>query len=170
MDSVVIPAGTVVLSPCAEEDFEDYYAVRCGESDIFWMGYEGPPDREAMRSVFMDRLGNNRLERPGDKRIHMIRTDGRNVGFIQFSLSAEGLEFGYSVLDGERGKGYGSAGMRIAAVLARQYCDHCFAHIRDDNFASRKAMTRAGLKATDDHVTKYFRGTGEVGYRKYILE
>ena len=159
----------IKLVPSEMNDFVDYFAIRCGESDVFWMGYDGPPDRAVMESCFKTRLGGNRFSQPGDKRIYMIKASGRNVGFIQFSLSDEGLEFGYSVLDQERGKGYGSAGMRAAAVVAKQYSDYCFAHIRDDNYASQIAMKKAGLKPTDDVVMKLFPKTGVVGYRKYEL-
>lgn len=161
--------ANITLSPAEPRDFEDYYAIRCGKSDMFWMGYEKPPVRDAMERLFMGRLGTSRLEQPGDKRIYMIQADEKNVGFIQFSLGEEGLEFGYSVLDGQRGKGYGSAGMKQAVVLAKEYETCCFAHIRDDNIASITAMTRAGLKPTDDAVMKYFPQSGLVGYRKYIL-
>lgn len=159
----------ITLEPCREADFEDYYAIRCGESDIFWMGYDGPPSREVMKDVFMSRLGGGRLALPGDKRINMIKADGRNVGFIQYTITDEGLEFGYSVLDGERGRGYGSAAMQIAVREARKYCETCVAHIRDDNIASQRAMMKAGLVPTDDVELKLFPRTGYVGYRKYIL-
>lgn len=159
----------VTVEPCIESDFDDYYAIRCGESDIFWMGYDGPPEREMMKKVFLSRLGGNCLEKPGDKRIYMIKADDRNVGFIQFSLSDEGLEFGYSVLDQERGKGYGSSGMTCAVRMAKQFSDYCFAHIRDDNIASQKAMMEAGLKPTDEYEMRPFPKTGMVAYRKYVL-
>ncbi len=160
----------IELIPCIAEDFDDYYAIRCGESDIFWMGYEGKPDEDMMRKIFMSRLGDNRLECPGDKRIHMIKADGKNVGFIMFTLSEEGLEFGYSVLDEERGKGYGSAGMKLAVDMALKVSNNCFAHIRDDNLASQKAMSRAGLVPTDDVEMKDYPRTGIVAYRKWVLK
>ena len=160
----------VELVPCSLSDFEDYYEIRCGESDIYWMGYNGPPDKEAMRKVFMTRLGGNRFETPGDKRIHMIKVDGKNVGFVQFSLSDEGLEFGYSVLDQKRGHGFGSAGMKLAVEQARMYGYKCFAHIRDDNIASQKAMMKAGLKPTSKYEMKPFPGSGIIAYREYVLE
>ena len=159
----------ISLEPSQQSDFEDYYAIRCGESDIFWMGYEGPPARDTMANVFMSRLGEKRFEQPGDKRIYMIKKDGKNVGFIQLSLSEEGLEFGYSVLDGQRGKGYGSEGIKQAVKIAKRYRYKCFAHIRDDNIASQKAMMKAGLKPTDEVEMKAFPKSGMVGYRKYVL-
>ena len=162
--------SNIRLKPSALGDFDDYYAIRCGESDIYWMGFDGPPERMVMEKVFKERLGNNRFAQPGDKRIYMIQVDERNVGFIQFSLSNEGLEFGYSVLDQERGKGYGSAGIKQAVDIAKLCCDHCFAQIRDDNIASQKAMGRAGFKRTDSFIVKDFPHAKNVKYRKYILE
>ena len=159
----------VTLVPATLNDFEDYYAIRCGVSDIFWMGYDGPPERELMKNIFMSRLGDSPLTSSGDKRIYMIKADAKNVGFVQFTINDEGLEFGYSVLDQERGKGYGTAGMKLAVAEALQYSSHCFAQIRDDNIASQLAMTHAGLKATNDYKLKLFPKSGMIKYRKYIL-
>lgn len=159
----------IQLKPAEPQDFEDYYEVKCGASEIFWMGYDGIPAREKMEQVFMSRLGSIPFGKPGDKRINMIQVDGRNVGMIQFSLSDEGLEFGISIKETEQGKGYGSIGMRQAMSMAKQYSKHCFAHIRDDNIASQKALTQAGLKPTDEVEMKHFPQTGMVAYRKYIL-
>lgn len=157
----------IVLVPAVPDDYEDFFAIRCGESDVFWNGYEGPPEKNMMRDIFMARLGDHALEQNGDKRIYMIKADGRNVGYIGMTYSDEGIEFGYSVLDPERGKGYGSEGMKQAVKLAKQYSDHCFAHIRDDNIASQKAMAKAGLFPTEDVAPRYFLNTGWVGFRKY---
>ena len=160
----------IELVPARPEDFEDYYAVKCGASEIFWMGYDGIPAREKMYEVFMSRLGSVRFSQPSDKRINMIRVDGRNVGMIQFTLSEEGLEFGISIREDEQGKGYGTEGMKQAVRMAGQYADQLFAHIRDDNYPSQKALTRAGLQPTDDVRMMDFPQTGKVGYRKYVLQ
>lgn len=159
----------VRLNPSEESDFEDYYEVKCGKSEIYWMGYDGIPARDAMAAIFRSRLGNNRFERSGDKRIYMIQADGNNVGMIQFTLSDEGLEFGLSVKESEQGKGYASTGMKQAVEIARKYSEHCFAHIRDDNIGSIKACMSAGLKPTNDVKNKSFPQTGIVSYRKYVL-
>lgn len=161
--------SNVKLVPCKEEDFDDYFRVKCGESEIFWMGYAGKPKRELMRNCFMSRLGDHNLLDPGDKRIYMIKVDDKNVGMIQFTLSDEGLEFGISIDKEEQGKGYGSAGMKLAVIEAGKYSEHCFAHIRDDNYASQKALMRAGLKRTDKFKMVDFPQTGEVAYRLYEM-
>lgn len=155
------------LMPCIREDFEDYFEIKCGDSEIFWMGYDGKPDRDMMMHIFETRLGDNRLSLSGDKRIYMIKVNGINVGFIQFSLAEDGLEFGYSVMEKYQGKGYGTAGMKLAVEKAKEFSAHVYAHIRDDNIASIKAMTRAGLKATDDVKMEHFPQTGDVLYRLY---
>ena len=159
----------IKLKPAEIQDFDDYYDIRCGASDLYWMGYEKEPDRTMIQQIFLERLGIRRFSLPGDKRIYMITDDGANVGFIQFSLSEEGLEFGISVKDEQRGKGYGSEGMKQAAALAREFSDRCFAHIRDDNVASQKALMGAGLKPTNEVEMKSFPKVGMIRYRKYIL-
>lgn len=163
-----IAANLIVrLKPAEEKDFEDYYEVKCGQSEILWMGYDGIPARDMMERVFHSRLGSCRFERPGDKRIFMIQADGKNVGMIQFSLSEEGLEFGLSVKESEQRKGYASVGMQQAVEIARAYSDHLFVHIRDDNTGSIRACMSAGLKPTDDVELKEFHKAGLVPYRKY---
>ena len=157
----------IVLKPAEPKDFEDYYEVKCGESEIFWMGYDGVPSRDLMYQVFMSRLGSLRFEKPGDKRINMIQVNGLNVGMIQFTLSEEGLEFGISLKESEQGKGYGTIGMKQAVDVAKQYSNYCFAHIRDDNLASQHALMKAGLKPTNCFEIKFFPQTGTVKYRKY---
>ena len=115
------------------EDFDDYFRIKDSDSDVFWMGFDGRPDRNKLYDCFMNRTADKPLSKSGDKRIYMINVNGRNVGVIQFSLSEEGLEFGISVAESEQGKGYGSAGMKLAVKEAVKYSDRCFAHIRDDN-------------------------------------
>ena len=157
----------VRLKPAEENDFDDYYDVKCGKSEIFWMGYEGIPARDTMQKVFYSRLGSSRFKQSGDKRIYMIQVDGKNVGMIQLSLSEEGLEFGYSIKESEQRKGYASAAMRQAVEIAKEYSNSLFAHIRDDNIGSIKVCMSAGLKSTDDVEMKMFPQTGMIGYRRY---
>ena len=151
------------------EDFEDYFAIKDTDSDVFWIGFEGRPNRDKLYACFMERTADRDFGNPGDKRIYMIRADGRNVGMIQFTLSEEGLEFGIGVMEREQGKGYGSAGMKLAVKEAVRYSDRCFAHIRDDNFASQHALMSAGLERTDEAEIKMFPQSGPVMYRLYIL-
>lgn len=170
MDTQLEPQKKILLKPSENRDFEDYYAIRCGDSDVFWMGYEKRPEREIMHQVFEERLGNSRLEQIGDKRIYMITANGKNVGFIQFSVIDEGIEFGCSVLDKERGKGYGFAGIKQAVILAKNIARCCIAHIRDDNIASQKVFIGAGFTRTSEVEMKHFFGAGVKGYRKYELK
>lgn len=99
----------------------------------------------------------------------MIKDDGRNVGFIQLTCSDEGTEFGISIRDEERGKGYGTAGMKLAVAIARKHCQRCFARIRDDNYASQYALMKAGFKRTDQYEMREYPQAGLFAYRRYEL-
>lgn len=159
----------IKLLPAKRKDFEDYYKIRCGESDIFWMGFDGPPKREIIEKVFSERLGASTLEKVGDKRIYMIKVADENVGFVQFSKIDEGLELGYSILDECRGKGYGSEALCEAVCLAKTMSNCLVAYIRDDNEASKRVIEKAGLKPTDEANLEFFKGTGEVLHRRWEL-
>ena len=155
------------LTIAKKEDFEDYYKIRCGESDIFWMGFDGPPEREVMKKVFDSRSAGAPFENNGDKRIYMVKVENNNVGFVQFSLTEEGIELGYSILDEERGKGYGSDALSEAVKLAGEIRNCVIAEIRDDNEASKRVIGKAGLKPTEEGSYKYFKGTGDVFFRRW---
>ena len=160
----------VSLTQAKKEDFEDYYRIRCGKSDIFWMGFASAPDETVMKKVFEERTEDAPFEKDGDKRIYMINADGKNIGFVQFSLAEEGIELGYSILEEECGKGYGSKALVEAVKLSGEFRNRVIAHIRDDNEASKKVIERAGLKPTEEGSIGHYEGTGDVFFRKWELK
>ncbi len=162
--------GMIKLAVAKKEDFEDYYKIRCGESDIFWMGFDGPPERDVMEKVFDARSEGASFEKNSDKRIYMVKAKDKNVGFVQFSLTEEGIELGYSILDEEQGKGYGSAALSEAVKLASGIRSWVIAEIRDDNEASKRVIEKAGLKPTEEGSFEFFKGTGEVFFRKWKVQ
>ena len=162
--------GTVTLIGSKIEDFEDYYNLKCGRSEIYWIGFAGKPDKEKLRACFRKRLGDNDFGNTDDKRVYMIKVAGRNVGTVLLTLDEEGVEFAISILEEEQGKGYGTEAIRLAIPIAKQYSNVCHTEIRDDNYASQKALTRAGFRRTDEFYMKEFPGAGLVGYRKYYCD
>lgn len=163
----------VILAGSAEEDFEDYYKIKCGDSDIYWMGFEGKPDRETLYRCFMSRLGDSPLEKEGDKRIYMIKSlaDGevKNVGVIQFTIDPVGLEFGISVGEEHQGKGYGPKGVALAVELAKQYGRTVYARIRDDNYPSQQCFLKNGFVRTEEYEMVNYPRAGEEKFRKYLF-
>ena len=97
----------VSIEDAKRTDFDDYYKIRCGKSDIYWMGYEAPPQYESLKKVFHSRIVESSFSNIGDKRIYMIKYTKRKmiVGFIQLSLTLDGVEIGYSVMEQYQGKG-----------------------------------------------------------------
>ena len=95
----------VTIEDAKRTDFDDYYKIRCGKSDIYWMGYEAPPQYESLKKVFNSRIVESSFSNIGDKRIYMIKYTKRKmiVGFIQLSLTLDGVEIGYSVMEQYQG-------------------------------------------------------------------
>lgn len=63
----------IELNEATLDDFDDYYAIRCGKSDIYWMGYEKAPDRDLMYKSFKGKVGNHieALGQPGGQPDHL---------------------------------------------------------------------------------------------------
>lgn len=160
----------VKLLPASEGDFEAYFAIKSSDSDIFWMGYDGPPDKENLRTCFMGRLGSCPFEKPGNKRIYMIDAEGQKAGYIQFTFGENDVESGISVLDSFRGQGIGTKAMGQAAILLKAMDRPVLVHIRDDNFASQRIHIKAGFVPTEDVVPRFYPQTGWVPYRRYDLK
>lgn len=110
----------VTIEDAKRTDFDDYYKIRCGKSDIYWMGYEAPPQYESLKKVFHSRIVESSFSNIGDKRIYMIKYTKRKmiVGFIQLSLTLDGVEIGYSVMEQYQGKGIGTQALALAVEIA----------------------------------------------------
>lgn len=161
--------GQITIKPSTIDDFEDYYQIKCGDSDIYWMGFSSAPQRETLYSCFLTRLGDKPFHQIGDKRIYMIQRDRQSVGYIQFSLEEEGLRFGVSMDGRFQGKGYATAGMEEAIRIAKRYSDELFTYIRDDNIASQKLFLRLHFTRTDTVLMREYPRVGKIPYRKYIM-
>lgn len=158
------------LVPSNACDYEDYYAIRCGEADIYWMGYTSGPDKEFMRSLFLERLGVVDLTQPEAKRIYMLRVDGASVGYLMLSNMDDGIEIGISIVAEYCGCGLGSKTIELAKLIVADLGRPAYAQIRDDNIASQKTFIKNGFRRTEQYVLREYPGAGKVKFRRYVLE
>ena len=73
--------------------------------------------------------------------------DSRAVGYVRFSVINNRAEISVSIDRGERGKGYGSAAIRIGSdrVLRNNTVKHIVAYVKNDNPSSLATFKRAGF-------------------------
>lgn len=126
------------------EDYEVYYKIKCGYSDIYWNGFEKAPDKEGLKKSFESRLENtpNIL---GSKVLFMIENDeGIPCGYIMFTYNETDVELGFSILEKYQGHGYGTMAVAEALKLLRGRL--VFARIRPDNIPSQRCFEKNGFQ------------------------
>ena len=158
----------VQLKPTTCDDFEEYYRIRCSPADIYWNGYQSPPDREVFKRLFLERLGDAPFEKPEDRRLFLIKNE-RNVyvGFIQLILREDGIDIGYTVVESYQHRGYATNALKEGIQIAREFNDRIYVQIRDDNVASQGVALKCGFIRTDEYEEKNYPEVGNVKLRKY---
>lgn len=157
----------VALVPCTAEDFEAYYAIRCGKPDIYWMGYTSGPDKDAIRDIFMERLGTVDLAQEGSRKIYMLKAGESTAGWLMLSNLSDGVEVGISLAEDWLGRGLGTEAIRLIKPHAIELGKVVYAQIRDDNVASQRIFLKNGFERTDSYVVKDYPVAGEVKFRRY---
>lgn len=156
-----------VLVPSAAEDFEAYYEIRCGAPDIYWMGYTSGPDKDAIRDIFMERLGSVNLAQEGSRKIFMLKVGESITGWLMLSNLPDGVEVGISLAEDWLGRGLGTEAVGLIKPYAAELGKVVYAQIRDDNVASQRIFLKNGFERTDSYVVKKYPGAGEVKFRRY---
>ncbi len=83
-----------------------------------------------------------------DTRIFIVLDEaGREVGYLRFDIHADGAEIGVGMDKAERGRGYGSAAIRLGSdsILDSGDVTRVVAYVKTENPASLGAFRRAGF-------------------------
>lgn len=163
----------IFLRGVDEDDYDDYYIIRSSPADIYWNGYADKPNKEELRNLFIQRLGNAPFEKEGDKRLFLIQLecDGvvSSVGFVQLAKKKDGTDIGYAVAEKFQGHGYATEALKLGINLARGFGDSIYVQIRDDNISSQKVAQKCGFIVTDEYIEIEYPRAGIVKVRKYKL-
>lgn len=158
--------------PASEKDFDGYYDIKCGDGDIFWMGFAGKPDKENLRKCFMGRLGGLENGDGGNKKIYIVKpADGGDDvwGYIQFTVDGDEIELGISISEKVQGKGIGKAAVKAAVGVLAGVKQNVFARIRDDNVRSQKCFIDNGFVKTEKYEMVDYPRSGLIKFRRYDL-
>ncbi len=132
----------IPLRPAAEEDCR-----------LLWEWRNEPATREASfntGTIPYDRHGEwfpRKLKVP-DTRIFIVRdADGRGVGYVRFHIEGEEAEISVSLDPAERGKGYGTAAVRLGTetMLASGPGRRVVGFIKPGTEASVRSFEKAGF-------------------------
>ena len=162
----------LLLKPTTIDDYDEYYKIRCSPADIYWNGYESKPDKNQFKDLFKTRLGDAPFEKAEDRRLFLIqvRTENKlyNVGFLQLIKRIDGIDIGYSIIEGHQRKGYATKALLQGIKMAFDFDKNIYVQIRDDNIASQGVAKKCGFVRTDDYVVNFYPCVGNVKLRKYV--
>lgn len=162
----------IALFEASLEDFQFFYELKCGKSDIYWQGFTSKPNREKLLHCFKSRLGSINTTPVGSKCIYIIRIRESkdcsvNVGYVQFTVAECAVEIAISIIESMQGKGIGRAASKLALNMALSRCDEVYVRIRDDNVASWTCFQHIGFVKTEEYVKIAYPEAGIVSFRRW---
>ena len=143
----------ITLLDTTMDMFDDYFKMKCDETDMYWNGYASPPNEEELKKVFKSRLSSVPFHEVEDRRIYFIhlQTQEKNIGFIQLRMHSDAVELGYGILQPYQGHGYGTKGLALGVKCALEHRKKVFVRIRDDNIPSQRIAIKNGFTRTDNY-------------------
>ena len=151
--------GPVVLRPANREDCRLLWELRNDPETRAASFKTDPIPFEDHQRWFEAKLDLKEI------RIFIVQDpSGRGVGYVRFNLEGETAEVSVSIEPGARGKGYGTAAVRMAAdrLLSENGNRRVIAYIKPANPASVRAFRLAGFAErglTRVHETEVVRMT-----------
>jgi RimJ/RimL family protein N-acetyltransferase len=103
------------IIPATIDHFEEYYHIRSEISNLYWLGYTSPPDREKFYELFKSRLT---LE---NRKILLIEVNETLVGSLTADIREADVYIGYSIKESFRGKGYGHQALGLLLTEIQQH-------------------------------------------------
>lgn len=133
----------VSLRPAEERDCELLWQWRNEENTRKWSFDTAYIPYEEHKSWLLSKLNNV------DSEILIVLDEGKKaIGQVRFDMSPDGsAEVDISIINKERGKGYGSNALRLACQYVRGELNitRVIAYIKGENEASIGAFTKAGF-------------------------
>lgn len=161
----------ITIHEAVEKDFEDYYKIRCEKADVYWMGFDNFPEYESLKKCFMNRIKGTSFQSNGDKRIYMITCleeyEKKTVGFVQLSITKDGVEIGYSVIEKYQGQKIGTIALSLSVEIGLRISDKIYVEIWENNIASQTIAKKNGFVGNRSTLVSDRTIGGENRYRVY---
>lgn len=158
-----------VLREAELKDYDDYYLIRSEKNNLYWTGYEHPPDYQLFSQWFADRL------KDPSRDIYLLFVNKECAGSLHIDYYDDEIFIGYSVKEKFAGKGYGTILVREAVNLSEKAKEgkngikYIRAWINSLNIASVKVVEKNGFSATQIKEVRKRFGNEEL-YLQYALK
>jgi RimJ/RimL family protein N-acetyltransferase len=161
----------MVAKLAAKENFDQYFALRCEDINIYWTGHSSAPAKDKLYEWYLDNIAKE------GRYFFLFFEENQNkvIGYLYMDLihSNNVVDVGYGVSSFQTGKGYGAEINRFAIDFVKTNIKsfrHLQAWIARDNLASIKCVTKNGYKLfNEDKEVNFSNGEVKI-FDKYILE
>lgn len=162
----------IYLSPLIEDEFEEYYKLKCQDDNLFWTNYIKKPNKINIFDWCKNQLTRKEREIFLVKRIGIDDVVG--YAYIDYVDEADNTyEISYAISNIVMGQGYGTELVR----LLTDYCYHKYgtinelhAWVLENNIKSQKCLLRNGWIETIEQKEIFFLPSKDIKLmKKFIL-
>lgn len=160
----------IYFQKCEEDDFKQYYTLKCDRENIIWAGHKIKPDKNKFREWFLEQLKRQ------DRIIFLAKAKEfprDAIGYLYLDIIGENLlEISYGVNSKYKGKGIGTKIVKFAldySVNNLPLMDTIIAWVAYNNIGSIKVLEKNKYIKTNKTKKVFFKAfEKELTMRKYI--
>lgn len=159
-----INSDSFYVLKASEDNYDDYYSIRSEDKNLYWTGYESPPDYENFKLWFKNRIKDK------DRDIFLLYKDGQCIGSLHIDYYPDYATIGYSVKQAFEGKGYGTLIVKEAIKIIksnksqRENLCSIKAWINAENLGSIKVAEKNNFRRNKNNKIKKRFGKEELYY------
>lgn len=160
---------SLLLIEASHSLYDEYYIIRSEKNNLFWTGYENPPDYKLFKEWFKQRINDP------DRYLYLLYSNDNCIGSLNIDYYAKYAIIGYSVKKKFEGKGFGTFLVKEAIKIIKLSKDirkqiyQVKALIFEKNNRSIKLIEKIGFKFSGNYEIKERFGKEEQ-YLEYTLE
>jgi RimJ/RimL family protein N-acetyltransferase len=137
------------IIPASLEYYDEYFQIRSEPSNLYWTGYDKPPDYQKFYTWYKDRINDN------NRHIYLMFKCDQCVGSLNIDYQNNSAAIGYNILEKFEGKGLGTllvneAIKKITKQAKEKPGFYIYAYIHPQNKGSIKVIKKNNFEKTNE--------------------
>lgn len=162
----------LIFSKCDENNFHDFYILKCDEGNIYWTGHKNAPAKEKLKRWYLDQLTRD------DRIMFIVKSDeycDEPIGYLYLDITGSDkdvIETGHGVNSKFKGAGIGTRIIKFAIDYTTsnlRFINRIDGWIASVNIGSIKNVLKNGYSESNETKKMFFEGFNkDVIMRKYF--
>ncbi|MFT6245441.1 MAG: RimJ/RimL family protein N-acetyltransferase [Salibacteraceae bacterium] len=161
--------NALLVREVSQNDYGQYHKIRSENKNLYWTGYDKPPDYNSFKDWFEKRIVDP------DKHLYLVYENNNCVGSLNIDYYESYAAIGYSIIEIFEGKGLATKMVEKAILLikndakGRITISKVIAWINENNVGSSRVANKNGMYKSKEQKLKVRFGKEEI-YYQYCLE